>query len=56
MKKAIKIQLDEKEFEVIDELRKQMEDDSGLRVSLNSLVASFCRLGMRSRDVVKQPA
>jgi len=56
MKRAIKIQLDANEFEVIEELRREMEEDSGLRVSLNSLVASFCRLGMRTRADLKLTA
>jgi len=49
MTKAIKIRLDEREVERLNELRREMEEDSGLRVTLNSLVASFCRLGMRTR-------
>ena len=49
MTKAIKIRLDEREVETLNELRREMEEDSGLRVTLNSLVASFCRLGMRTR-------
>tara|TARA_R110000824_G_C14734461_1_gene626693 strand:- start:106 stop:276 length:171 start_codon:yes stop_codon:yes gene_type:complete len=54
MKRAIKIRLDESEVEVIDEMRRLMEEDSGLRVTLNSLVASFCRLGMRAQSDLKQ--
>jgi hypothetical protein len=54
MKRAIKIRLDESEVEALNELRRTMEEDSGLRVTLTSLVASFCRLGMRTRTDLKR--